>query len=141
MKNIVISLSLLILSNLLFAQQKGDNTLIIKTDTTAEFNYTDFGKHLIKSGYTFEETDKNFLFIITSSKRSYDGDVEYKLHLSFVGNEIIIKPKVKLLTMALTADWFDWEYRKSNTNYFKKVYFDFMPNFSKYGKPVIFEKR
>lgn len=124
-----------------FSQVRGDNRAIIQTDTTAEFNYTDFGKHLISSGYTFEETDKDFLFIITSSKRSYNGNVEYKLHVSFIDSSILVKPKLKMLSMAMEPAWFDWEHRTFNTNYNKKIYLDFMPVLSKYGKPVICKKR
>ena len=150
MKKLLIILGIAMLSTICYGQDrtypvKKDNVIIIQTENSDSFNFMDFGKFLIKNGYTFGQKDKDFLFLITNPKEIpgflYDG--YYRLIISFEDTTIVIK--AEMLTLGIDATvfgtpatpterWDEWYYIKAKDSYYKRVFNCFYPILEAYVK-------
>ena len=126
---------------------KGDNTIIIETQNLDSLNFMDFGRYLVKNGYSFSQKDKDFYVLITNPKESKKGKVDYKLIISFEGNNIIIQAQFSILSFVgfalgdMEMTWYDWDYVKSKSDYRNKVFLDFDPVLRGYNENIKYEKR
>lgn len=151
MKKMILSLAFIAVTGILTAQneeviaiEKGDNLITIPTDKTDSANFTDFGKHLVKYGYTFDSKDPDFLLLVTAQKKPENG-YWYSLNITFMDNKIVIRAKQSGLSLGSTITnpiliWADWYFAKSSGNYMRKSFDDFYPVLKDYGYQVIFSK-
>lgn len=130
----------------LFAQQNGDNTILIHAPYLAHENFTRFKKHLdINEFFYFENTE---LYIFKTDKRVIypvnHRAVDWLFYIYCEDSLIIIKPHIA------SPSWIEWEYnyrKPLDDTYAEKdtpeniAYKNFMLYIEGFGYPITFEKR
>lgn len=117
---------------------KGDNIIIIDCELSADSAFFLCSKDLIQKGYSFESRDASLGQMVTR-QRPYAGAFNYKLHMVFIKNEIIIRVSAQVMTIGQQIAWEDWSYAKAKGNLFNDAFIRFHPdilemNSKLYGK-------
>ncbi len=132
------------ISTSLYAQEKGDNLIVIETNRSPEENFSMFGKHLVSQGYSFESKDVEFLSLVTNIKecRGGGGVYNYKMNISFSDN--LIKIRVTFLASHLDPriqpTWIAWTYTNYKGTAHTHILNDFDPKLRQYRYKLIYSK-
>lgn len=122
---------------------KGNNVIYIHCDSSAEYNFDDFGKHLISKGFSFETIDRGFMLLTTHNKTS-QGAFQHQLVVSFRDSIIQIKARCNILMLgsSITNPNFttvDWEYYPSKGHTMNTHYRAFIDVIQSYNKPITYD--
>jgi len=127
----------------LFAQQIGDNTILIHTPFSAQENFIKFKKHLDVCGlFYFENTE--LLQIKTDREiiqRLLGSTVSWLFYVECEDSTIVIQPRIEAPGM---FDWDkkkNWKYKKNTDSDEYVAYSEFILYINKFKHPITFEKR
>lgn len=129
------------------APQKKDNIIIISTGLDSEEAFIKWGRHLAQSGYSIDESDKDFLVLTTKPKDTSRLNFNYIISSSV--NEggtikITMRWQLKSSMLAGTSEtgYYDWEYKNEGFHVAGIVYKDVMQVVNSFGDyPVSFAKQ
>jgi hypothetical protein len=124
--------------------EKKDNLIVIITDSTANYNFTNFGKYLIENGFSFSATNREFM-TITTNERTSKGAYKYILNISFKDKKINVRAKCTYLQFngsysygAKDLAWTDWFYAPSKHSANGIAYYAFLPILEGFGKTLYY---
>lgn len=136
-------LTILVMTNFIKGQVlteepfKKANVIVVKTDTTADAAFMQWGRHLATHGFSIDESNKDFMTLKTGALSTSKLNVLFYVN-SNITEDGSVNIRLKLKVNTPLSDYSDWDYRGMKGSPMMVVYEDMMKIISEFKGSVFY---